>query len=52
MPRSATVVETLENRWVVGMLKRRNVIKVYNKQVLKRGIGEKAGGSIHIPRPQ
>ena len=46
------VVETLENRWVVGMLKRRNVIKVYNKQVLKRGIGEKAGGSIHIPRPQ
>ncbi len=37
------VVETLENRWVVGMLKRRNVIAAYNRQVLKKGISEKVG---------
>ncbi|MCI5120477.1 MAG: chloride channel protein [Candidatus Electrothrix sp. AUS4] len=36
------VVETMEERWVVGKLKRRDVISVYNHEVLKRGISEKA----------
>lgn len=44
------VVETLENRWVVGMLKRRNVIAAYNRQVLKKGISEKVG-SIRVASP-
>ena len=44
------VVETLENRWVVGMLKRRDVIAAYNRQVLKRGISEKIG-SIRMTSP-
>lgn len=44
------VVETLENRWVVGMLKRRNVIAAYNRQVLKKGISEKIG-SIRMASP-
>lgn len=35
------VVETLENRWVVGMLKRRHVIAAYNREALKKGISEK-----------
>jgi len=36
------VVEDRENKWVVGMLKRRNVIVAYNREVLNRGISEKA----------
>ncbi|XCN72248.1 MAG: chloride channel protein [Candidatus Electrothrix aestuarii] len=36
------VVETMEEQWVVGKLKRRDVISVYNHEVLKRGISEKA----------
>ena len=36
------VVEDLENKWVVGMLKRRDVISTYNHEVLKKGISEKA----------
>ncbi len=36
------VVEDRENKWVVGMLKRRNVIAAYNREVLNRGISEKA----------
>jgi CIC family chloride channel protein len=44
------VVETLENKWVVGMLKRRNVIAAYNRQVLKKGISEKVG-SIRVANP-
>jgi CIC family chloride channel protein len=36
------VVEDLENRWVVGMLKRRDVIAAYNHEMLKKGISEKA----------
>lgn len=36
------VVEDLENRWVVGMLKRRDVIAAYNHEALKKGISEKA----------
>lgn len=36
------VVEDLEDRWVVGMLKRRDVLAAYNHEVLKKGISEKA----------
>lgn len=36
------VVETLEEKWVIGMLKRRDVIAAYNHEVLKKGISEKA----------
>ncbi len=36
------VVEDLENKWVVGMLKRRDVIAAYNHEVLKKGLSEKA----------
>ncbi|MCI5131769.1 MAG: chloride channel protein, partial [Candidatus Electrothrix sp. EH2] len=36
------VVESMDQRWVVGKLKRRDVISVYNHEVLKRGISEKA----------
>ncbi|MBC8208230.1 MAG: chloride channel protein [Desulfobulbaceae bacterium] len=36
------VVEDMENKWVVGMLKRRDVIAAYNHEVLKKGISEKA----------
>ncbi len=35
------VVESKENLWVVGMLKRTDVITAYNREVLKRGISEK-----------
>jgi len=44
------VVESLENRWVLGMLKRRSVISAYNREVLKRGISEKVG-SIRVSDP-
>lgn len=44
------VVESLDNRWVVGMLKRRSVISAYNRQVLKKGISEKVG-SIRVASP-
>ncbi len=36
------VVESAESPWVLGMLKRRDVIAAYNHEVLKRGIAEKA----------
>jgi CIC family chloride channel protein len=36
------VVESEEEPWVLGMLKRRDVIAAYNHEVLKRGISEKA----------
>ncbi len=36
------VVENLDQKWVIGMLKRRDVIAAYNHQVLKKGISEKA----------
>lgn len=45
------VVETLENRWVVGMLKRRDVIAAYNRQVLKKGISDRVG-SIRVANPE
>ncbi len=35
------VVESQESKWVVGMLKRRDAIAAYNREVLKRGISEK-----------
>ena len=36
------VVETQDDPWVLGMLRRRDVIAAYNHEVLKRGISEKA----------
>jgi len=35
------VVEDANNLWVVGMLKRRDVIAAYNKEVIRRGIRER-----------
>ncbi len=35
------VVDDRESKWVVGMIKRRNVIAAYNREVLNRGISEK-----------
>lgn len=35
------VVESPEDRWVVGMLKRRDAIAAYNREIVRRGIGEK-----------
>jgi CIC family chloride channel protein len=36
------VVEATDDRWVVGMLRRRDVIARYNREVLSRGISEKS----------
>lgn len=36
------VVESLAEPWVLGMLKRQDVIAAYNHEMLKRGINEKA----------
>jgi CIC family chloride channel protein len=36
------VVESMDDPWVLGMIKRRDVIAAYNHEVLKRGISEKA----------
>ena len=36
------VVETLGEPWVLGMLKRQDVIAAYNHEMLKRGINERA----------
>jgi CIC family chloride channel protein len=35
------VVESLDDKWVLGMLKRRDVITAYNHEVIKKGISEK-----------
>ena len=35
------VVEATDNRWVVGMLRRRDVIARYNREIVNRGISEK-----------
>ncbi len=35
------VVESADQNWVVGMLKRRDVINAYKREVLKRGISKK-----------
>ena len=36
------VVESKEDPWVLGMIKRKDVLTAYNREVLKRGISEKA----------
>ncbi|MFZ5774943.1 MAG: chloride channel protein [Thermodesulfobacteriota bacterium] len=36
------VVEADDNRWVVGMLRRRDALDAYNREVLRRGITERA----------
>ncbi len=36
------VVESAESKWVVGMLKRSDVINAYNQEVLKRGISQRS----------
>lgn len=36
------VVESADSRWVVGMIKRRDVINAYNHEVLKKGISERS----------
>jgi CIC family chloride channel protein len=41
------VVENQKERWVVGMLKRRDAIAAYNREVVKRGISSTAA----IPLP-
>ena len=41
------VVESQQDRWVVGMLKRRDAIALYNRQVVKKGISEKMSAT-HI----
>jgi len=35
------VVEASDSRWVVGMLKRRDVIAAYNRETVKRGVSAK-----------
>ncbi len=35
------VVEATDNRWVVGMLRRRDVLARYNREIVNRGISEK-----------
>jgi CIC family chloride channel protein len=35
------VVESPDDKWVLGMLKRRDVITAYNHEVIKKGISEK-----------
>ena len=42
------VVENQEERWVVGMLKRRDLIATYNREVIKKGISDK-GMSVALP---
>lgn len=34
------VVEAADDRWVVGMLKRRDVVAAYNREVVRKGISE------------
>ena len=41
------VVETVEEPWVLGMLKRQDVISAYNHEMIKRGINER-GQSIRM----
>nr|MBF0220932.1 CBS domain-containing protein [Desulfobulbaceae bacterium] len=36
------VVESADSKWVVGMLKRRDVLYAYNHEVLKRGISHRS----------
>jgi CIC family chloride channel protein len=41
------VVESTDDRWVVGMLKRRDVIAAYNKEAIKKGISERTA-AVHM----
>lgn len=43
------VVEDADNRWVVGMLKRREAMAAYNKEVLRRGISERSCPVSSVP---
>ena len=36
------VVESAESKWVIGMLRRRDVITAYNHEVLKKGISQRS----------
>ncbi|MEW6428344.1 MAG: chloride channel protein [Thermodesulfobacteriota bacterium] len=45
------VIESMEDKWVIGMLKRRDVITAYNREAIKRGISERAS-SIHFTAEQ
>ena len=36
------VVESEDEKWVVGMLKRRDVIGAYNREIIRRGISQKS----------
>ncbi len=36
------VVESADSKWVVGMLKRRDVLNAYNREVLLKGISERS----------
>ncbi len=36
------VVESADSKWVVGMIKRRDVLNAYNHEVLKKGISERS----------
>jgi CIC family chloride channel protein len=42
------VVETEKARWVVGMLKRRDLIAAYNREILKKGISNQ-GMTLPLP---
>jgi CIC family chloride channel protein len=42
------VVENEKARWVVGMLKRRDLIAAYNREILKKGISNK-GMTLPLP---
>jgi CIC family chloride channel protein len=46
------VVEAADNRWVVGMLKRRDAIAAYNKEVILRGISERTAPVFSAPGKQ
>ena len=43
------VVESLEEPWVLGMLKRQDLIAAYNHEMLKRGIDERTASIRVIP---
>ena len=37
------VIESLDDKWVIGMLKRRDALDLYNREALKKGIKAKVG---------
>ena len=42
------VVEATDNRWVVGMLRRRDVLACYNREIVNRGISEKRSSVVKL----